>query len=132
MDRAKEMMIAEALNQAIWLRDNAHSIDNEELVKRVKDLGKYSIFSARQLSAITDGLLTHHVITKLISKTDKTGGNLNIGTLEILRNVLYSRADDRTDYKLIASAINMGTSQGMVSKLTGVPQGTISKKLRSK
>ena len=132
MDRAKEMMIAEALNQAIWLRDNAHSIDNEELVKRVKDLGKYSIFSARQLSAITDGLLTHHVITKLISKTDKTGGNLNIGTLEILRNVLYSRADDRTDYKLIASAINMGTSQGMVSKLTGVPQGTISKKLRGK
>lgn len=132
MDRAKEMMIAEALNQAIWLRDNAHSVDNEELVRRVKDLGKYSIFSARQLSAITDGLLTHHVITKLISKTDKTGGNLNIGTLEILRNVLYSRADDRTDYKLIASAINMGTSQGMVSKLTGVPQGSISKKLRGK
>jgi hypothetical protein len=131
MDRAKEMIVAEALNQAIWLRDNAHSLDNEQLIKHVSELGSYSLFSARQLSAIINGLLSHHVITKLISKTDKTGGNLNAGSLEILRNILYSRADDNTDYKLIASAVSMGTSQGMVSKLTGVPQGSISKKIRS-
>lgn len=130
MDRAKEMQVAEALNSAIYIRDNADSLDKDKLSELIIELSGAKIFSARQLSAITNGILTHHIITKLIGKTDKTGGNLNVGTLDILRNILYSRADSNTDYKLIASAVDMGTSQGMVSKLTGVPQGTISKKLR--
>jgi len=130
MDRANEMRIAEALSQAIWLRDNVYSLDEDKLIERIMELGSYSIFSSRQLSAIVDGKVPHGKITKLIGKTDKTGGNLNVGTLDILRNILLTRANDGTDYKLIASAVGMGTSQGMVAKLTGVPQGTISKKLR--
>jgi hypothetical protein len=131
MDRANEMRIAEALSQAIWLRDNVYNLDEDKLIERILELGSYSIFSSRQLSAIVDGKVPHGKITKLIGKTDKTGGNLNVGTLDILRNILLTRADDGTDYKLIASAVGMGTSQGMVAKLTGVPQGTISKKLRT-
>lgn len=131
MDRAQEVKVAEALNQAIYIRDHSSVLSRGALTELVIELSKLNMFSARQLSAITNGILTHHVITKLISKTDKTGGNLNVGTLDILRSILYSRADDGTDYKLIASAVGMGTSQGMVSKLTGVPQGSISKKLRS-
>jgi hypothetical protein len=130
MDRVNEMRVAEALNQAIWLRDNANKLDETTLIEKIKELGDYSVFSSRQLSAIVDGKIPHGKITKLIGKTDKTGGNLNVGTLDILRNILLNRADDGTDYKLIASAVGMGTSQGMVSKLTGVPQGSISKKLR--
>lgn len=130
MDRASEMRIAEALSQAIWLRDNVYDLDEDKLIERILELGSYSIFSSRQLSAIVDGKVPHGKITKLIGKTDKTGGNLNVGTLDILRNILLTRANDGTDYKLIASAVGMGTSQGMVAKLTGVPQGTISKKLR--
>lgn len=130
MDRNQEMRTAEALNSAIYIRDNADMLDKDKLSELIVELSKTKMFSARQLSAITNGILTHHVITKLIGKTDKTGGNLNVGTLDILRNILYSRADSGTDYKLIANAVGMGTSQGMVSKLTGVPQGTISKKLR--
>jgi hypothetical protein len=131
MDRANEMRIAEALSQAIWLRDNVYNLDEDKLIERILELGSYSIFSSRQLSAIVDGKVPHGKITKLIGKKDKTGGNLNVGTLDILRNILLTRANDGTDYKLIASAVGMGTSQGMVAKLTGVPQGTISKKLRA-
>lgn len=130
MDRVDEMRIAQALNQAIWLRDNVYSLQESELVERVKELGSYSIFSSRQLSAIIDGKIPHGKITKLIGKTDKTGGNLNVGTLDILKHILLNRASDGTDYRLIASAVESGTSQGMVSKLTGVPQGSISKKLK--
>lgn len=130
MDRAREMVVGEALNQAIWLRDNVYTLTDAQLLERIIELGNYSVFSSRQLSAIVDGKIPHGKITKLIGKTDKTGGNLNVGTLDILRNILLNRADDGTDYKLIASAVGMGTSQGMVSKLTGVSQGTISKKLR--
>lgn len=132
MDRLKEMRVAQALNSAIYIRDNAKVIEREELIKLVAELASLKVFSARQLSAITNGLITHSVITKLIGKTDKTGGNLNVGTLDILRSILLNRADDGTDFNLIQQAVGLGTSQGMVSKLTGVPQGTISKKLRRK
>jgi hypothetical protein len=132
MDRAKEMHIAQALNEAIWLRDNVYSLEEAELLERIKALGSYSVFSSRQLSAIVDGKVPHGRITKIIGKTDKTGGNLNVGTLDILRSILVSRATDGTDYSLIAGAVSMGTSQGMVAKLTGVPQGSISKKIKEK
>ena len=130
MDRANEMRVAQALNQAIWLRDNVYSLEEAELVERINELGAYSVFSSRQLSAIVDGRIPHGRITKLIGKTDKTGGNLNVGTLDILRTVLIARAGSSTDFGLIADAVGQGTSQGMVAKLTGIAQGTISKKLR--
>jgi predicted XRE-type DNA-binding protein len=130
MDRAKEMQVAAALNKAIWLREAVDKLDRDELLTHIVDIARYEIFSSRQLSAIVDGKIHHSTISKLINKTDRTGGNLNVGTLYILRNVLYSRANHSTDYGLIAEAVGMGTSQGMVSKLTGINQGTISKKIR--
>jgi hypothetical protein len=130
MDRPQEMRIGQALNEAIHLRDNVHQLTHDEILAQLKSLSRHGVFSARQLSAIADGKVSHHAITRMIEKKDKTGGNLNAGTLDILRNLLYSRANGSTDYKLVADAVSRGTSQGMVAKLTGIPQGTISKKIR--
>ena len=129
MDRAREMEVAAALNKAIWLRESVEVFTKEELVKHIIEIARHEVFSSRQLSAIIDGKIHHATISRLIGKTNRTGGNLNVGTLDILRNILYSRANETTDYALIAKAVGMGTSQGMVSKLTGINQGTISKKL---
>lgn len=129
MNRQDELNIASALNEAIWLRDNADSLDRDTLLDSVRALGVYRVFSSRQISAITNGLVKPNTVSSLINKSDRTGGNLNPGALEILRTVLYNRADKGTDYKLIAEAVSMGTSQGMVSKLTGVSQGSISKQV---
>jgi hypothetical protein len=129
MDRARELVIAQALNEAIWLRDNVESLTREDVIQHIKELGSHGVFSSRQISAITNGKISHGIISKLIGKNDRTGGNLNVGTLDILRNILYSRADSSTDYSLVASAVGNGTSQRMVSKLTGLNQGTISKRL---
>jgi len=132
MDRAREMQVAAALNKAIWLRDTITSLKKQDIMIHLKDLGTYEVFSSRQLSAIVNGAVHHSTISKIINKNNRTGGNLNVGTLDILRNILYSRANNDTDYALIADAVGMGTSQGMVSKLTGVNQSTISKKLGAK
>lgn len=129
MDRAREMEVAAALNKAIWLRESVEGFDREQIIKHIKDIATHGVFSSRQLSAIVNGAIHHSTISKMIQKKTKTGGNLNVGTLDILRTILYSRANETTDYSLIAKAVGMGTSQGMVSKLTGVSQGTISKKL---
>lgn len=130
MDRATEMRVAQALNEAIWLRDNVANMEKAEVLGYIKELGNLGVFSSRQIAAIVDGAVSYRVITKLVGKTDKTGGNLNVGTLDILRNILISRANDGTDYDLIAMAVDSGTSQGMVSKLTGISQGTISRKVK--
>lgn len=130
ISRTREVEIGSALNKAIWLRDKTSTLTKEQLIIHIKELSTYKVFSSRQLSAIVNGEIHHSTISKIIGKTDRTGGNLNVGTLDILRHILFTRADDGTDYQLIANAISMGTSQGMVAKLTGVPQGTISKKLK--
>lgn len=128
MERKQEILIAEALNLAIWLRDNVDQITQEEVYNTIEKLGEYNIFSSRQLSAIARDKLSHGTISTIIRKTDKTGGNLNVGTLDILLTVLYSRATTSTDYELIEKALAEGTSQGMVSKLTGVSQSSISRR----
>ncbi len=130
MNRQDELNIAAALNEAIWLRDNAADLGRTALLDAVRLLGEYKVFSSRQIVAITNGLVNANTVSSIINKNDRTGGNLNPGSLEILRSVLYNRADRNTDYKLISEAVSMGTSQGMVSKLTGVSQGSISKKTR--
>lgn len=129
MDRSREISMAEALNQAIWLRDNVEKLGRDAMEVAIKDLASHRLFSSRQISAIVNGTLDHGSIAKLIKKEDKTGGNLNVGTLEILRNVLYSRANNQTDYKLISKALEEGTSQGMIARLTGVSQSSISRRL---
>jgi hypothetical protein len=129
MDRSREINMAEALNQAIWLRDNVDKLDRDAMEIAIKDLASHRLFSSRQISAIVNGAVDHGSIAKLIKKEDKTGGNLNVGTLEILRNVLYSRANNQTDYTLISKALEEGTSQGMIARLTGVSQSSISRRL---
>ena len=126
----QQMKLAEALNLAIWLRDNCDSMSRVKLLEEVERLGEYRIFSSRQICAIVNNNLSHSVIAKKIQKGDKTGGALNPGTLDILRNVLYSRAEDKRDIKLIQDAFGMGTSQSMIARLTGIPQSTISKELK--
>jgi hypothetical protein len=129
MNRQEDLKTAEALNYAIWVRDNVNDMKDWDVLKAVSDLGKYKIFSSRQISAITNNRVSHTTVSSIIKKKNKTGGNLNVGTLEILRNVLYSRADGKTDYGLISEALQGGTSQGMISKLTGVSQSSISRRL---
>jgi len=129
MNRAEEMKMSELLNLAIWIRDNVYSMDSSELNKQIMLLADYDILSSRQISAIVNNKVSHSSISKMIGKNSKTGGNLNVGTLEILRNVLYSRSNGETNFGLISEALEAGTSQGMISKLTGVSQSSISRRL---
>ena len=126
MNREIALTIAAALNEAIWLRDHVDHISRSEIDERIIAISKYGMFSSRQISAICNGKVSPATVAGLIGKTDKTGGNLNPGTLEILRAILYSRADKTTDKALIKEALEQGNSQGMISKLTGVSQSLVS------
>jgi hypothetical protein len=129
MNRAEEIKMSELLNLAIWIRDNVYSMDSDELNKQVMLLADYDVLSSRQISAIINNKISHSSISKMIGKNSKTGGNLNVGTLEILRTILYSRSDGKTDYRLISQVLEGATSQGMISRLTGVSQSSISRRI---
>jgi hypothetical protein len=117
----------QAINLAIWIRDNSKKIEREVLVYNIQNLAEYDIFSNRQIQAICRNELSYTTIGGYTQKKSKNGGNLNPESLEDLRDILFSKHNDQINYKAIERALQAGTSQGMISKLTGVAQSTISK-----
>ena len=123
----KDILILRAVNEAIWLRDHASSIDRAKLFEVVEDIGEYNIFSARQLSSFTKNLISHQTAARLCKKTERTGGKLNPNSLEDIKQCFHDRINNTIDYRLISQILADGTSQGMIEKLTGISQTKISR-----
>jgi hypothetical protein len=117
-----------AINEAIWIRDNAKNMSKEVLVEKLQNLAEYDVFSNRQLSAICNGIIKHNSIGLYIKKQDKSGGRFSPLSLEDIREALFSKERGLVDYKSVEKAILAGTSQGMISKLTGINQSSISRR----
>ncbi len=117
-----------AINEAIWLRDHAHKISMDLLYLRIQEIAEYGVFSSRQIANISGNIVSHATISRFIKKDDKSGGRLNPKSLEDIALALFSKARKRIDYSAVERALEAGTSQGMIAKLTGISQSTISKK----
>lgn len=105
-----------------------HRTDDRRAQVHVDDaitLAQTGIFSIRNIIAITG--LPENFANDLIEKHDKVGGRLNPETLTLMQDLWMERAQrlpiDRTK---VSTVLNLGTSQSMLSKLTGIPQQTIS------
>jgi hypothetical protein len=120
-----------AINEAIWIRDNAQAISRPVLIEKLQNLAEYDMYSNRQMAKICGNVIRHNVIAGYVNKTNKTGGRLNPASLEDLREALFSKERGRTDYSIVKKALASGTSQGMVSKLTGINQSVISRRISS-
>jgi hypothetical protein len=120
-----------AINEAIWIRDRASTMSKEMLIEKLQELAEYDVFSNRQLSAICNGIIKHNSIGLYVKKADKSGGRFSPASLEDIREALFSKERGRVDYKSVEKAIFAGTSQGMVSKLTGINQSSISRRFKS-
>jgi hypothetical protein len=125
----KDVMRLRAINEAIWIRNHSENLDTEDLLKVIADIGEYQIFSARQIRSMTGNLVSHQKISRLCEKSDKTGGNLNIFDLEKIRDLFYGKSNGIVNYDLAKQIVENGTSQGMISRLTGISQSALSKKI---
>lgn len=121
-----------AINEAIWLRDHSENLDKDHLEKVIKDIGEYQIFSARQIQSMIGNILSRQKISQLCQKSDKTGGNLQVADLEKIRDLFYGKSNGIVNYKLAKEVVENGTSQGMLNKLTGINQSSISKMIKEK
>lgn len=117
----------QAINMAIWIRDNSRRVDRAVLVEQLQNLAEYELFSNRQMERICGGIVSHTTIAGYTRKSTKTGGRLNPDSLELIREIMFMKHDGRIAYDLIGAVLDAGTSQNMLSRLTGVAQSTISK-----
>lgn len=120
-----------AINEAIWIRDHHKDMSKEVLIHRLQDLAEYEVFSNRQLSLICNRVLKHNSIGAYVKKTDKSGGRFEPKSLEDIREALFSKERGVIDYESIRKALSLGTSQGMISKLTGINQSAISRGIKN-
>lgn len=117
-----------AINGAIWLRDNADKISRVELVAQSQRLAEYNVFSKRQIAKISK---TTYIL-KHITKGSKLGGKVNPDSLENIRDLLFLKhANSKISPQKITEVLELGTSQGMLSKLTGISQSTISRSTKN-
>lgn len=116
-----------AINEAIWLRDNAPRLQRQELVKIVTDIARYETYSARQISTLTGGVLSHQTVARLAGKTAKTGGRLAPQSLDDIKQCFHDRVSKNVNFTTIKRVLDSGTSQGMLQKLSGISQAKISK-----
>jgi hypothetical protein len=126
-----DMERLEAINTAIWLRDNAEKLPDEAILERVKELSGYDIFSNRNLSFIIGNKISHVKIGKVTQKKKKSGGLLAPESLEDIRDLLFSRTRNSINYEAAQRAVSAGTSQNMIQRLSGVSQSSISRRLRN-
>lgn len=129
MDSIKTL---EAVNLAIWIRDHSGTATKESLLASILELSSYDLFSNRQLAKICRNRISYPTIRKYTLKNNKSGGRINPNSLEEIRDILYARHNGVNNYNLIKIVLEDGTSQGMISKLTGVPQSSISKNIGGK
>lgn len=114
---------------SIQIRDNAHTLSDAQLLTLIKDVAEFGVLSNRQISKLCDYRLKPATINKIAPKPNKTGGAINAKDLEKLRQIIFSKSSTTPDFNLIKEVVRNGTSQGMVSRITGVSQSTISRKI---
>ncbi len=127
-EQTKDIHRLQALNMAIWIRDNATKVSKDLLIERIQELSEYGLFSKRQMANICGNVVRGGVLSAYVTKNDKSGGKINPASLEDIRDLLFSRNRGRVNYPALFYVLDHGTSQNMVSKLTGINQSTISRK----
>jgi hypothetical protein len=76
--------------------------------------------------------ISHLAIGKVTNKTSKSGGKLNPATLEMLRDLLFKFNEGRIDWDTVERVALMGTSQSMISRITGISKTQINRRILGK
>jgi hypothetical protein len=127
-EQTKDVHRLQALNMAIWIRDNSTKVNKDLLIERMQEISEYGLFSNRQIANISGNTVRNTTLSAYIQKKDKSGGKINPKNLEDIRDLLFSRNRGHINYPTLFFILDNGTSQNMVSKLTGINQSTISRK----
>lgn len=118
------------INRAIWIRDNHRNLSDARLFDLLEELDAEKFFSARQLSELVAKRMSHQKIAKHLGKKVRTGGKLNPNSLEDIKTCFTDKKNKQVNFLLVRSILRSGTSQNVLSKLSGINQSLISKGIK--
>lgn len=96
---------------------------DETAIETVRELAGYGVFSNKNLQAITG--LNEHFVGTITEKTSAVGGRLNPVTLPLMLQLAEDwRAGVKNDH-VARTIVELGTSRGMVARLTGIPYSAV-------
>jgi hypothetical protein len=121
-----------AIAKSIQLYKNAETMEKPEILKLAKEISELNIFSNRQIEKMAHNRITHLAIGKVTGKTSKSGGKLNPATLETIRELIFEFSDGKINWEKVGQVVRMGTSQNLVSKLTGISKTQINRRFVEK
>ena len=121
-----------AISKSIQLYKEAEQMDRTEILALAKEISALNVFSNRQIEKMAHNRISHLAIGKVTNKTNKAGGKLNPATLEMLRDLLFKFNEGRIDWDTVERVALMGTSQSMISRLTGISKTQINRRILGK
>lgn len=111
------------LQTVVDLQKHCQTLTSEQIAEELSQLTD-PVFSARMMVKVTG--LPMKAVLGAMGKTEKTGGRLNPETLPVilkLRDYGYVKED-------VVWCLTEGTSQNLLSRLTGISQSRISRTWR--
>jgi hypothetical protein len=121
-----------AIAKSIQLYKNAETMEKSEILKLAREISELNIFSNRQIEKMAHNRITHLAIGKVTGKTTKNGGKLNPASLELIRELIFEFSDGKINWEKVGQVVRMGTSQSLVSKLTGISKTQINRRFVEK
>lgn len=121
-----------AISKSIQLYKEAEQMERTEILTLAKEISALNVFSNRQIEKMAHNQISHLAIGKVTNKTNKAGGKLNPATLEMLRDLLFKFNEGRIDWDTVERVALMGTSQSMISRLTGISKTQINRRILGK
>jgi predicted DNA-binding transcriptional regulator AlpA len=121
-----------ALNEAIALYNKSTNLTKQQRYEAVMSLAEWNLFNVQHLAQIS-GLSKSTIYPWIPENKRGFNGKMNPRTLDTLRQMRLNRnAKLPVSETLLDIALSNGNSQAVVSRLTGVAQSTISRRVRDK
>jgi hypothetical protein len=121
-----------AIAKSIQLYKNAETMQKAEILELAKEISALGIFSNRQIEKMAHKKITHLAIGRVTGKTSKSGGKLNPASLEMIRELIFQFNAGSIDWDLVGKVVASGTSQSLVSRLTGISKTQINRRFIEK
>lgn len=122
------MSLARAVMQAKEAWEEKETADKETRVNNVVELAEWKLFSNRQISHLTG--VRMQKVAGYTGKTDTSGGGLTGESLEHILEIIFTRNRGEVNDLQVRDAHDAGASTRMISRLTGIPQSTVSRATR--
>lgn len=114
-----------AVQHALRVHTARATLTKEQKLNEAIALAEWGTFSNRQIAGFL--ALRPSLIHGITGKTDNRGGKLLPEALPLIAELIYMDARSERSRTAVVATLRAGVSNGMLARLTGLPESTISR-----